>query len=376
MELNQELLDELRTCLRLQLTPGLTSNMAKLLLSHFGFSVFDRTLDELKICLTSQQARELVLSPLNDVMLSQIEQSLEWAARDGNYLISLADPHYPAEFLSMADAPILLYAKGNIACLQRPKLAIVGARQSTVMGSQIAHDFAACLAERFCVVSGLARGIDMYAHEGALSSNVSAATIAVMATGMNYIYPAQNRDLAYRIASAGLLLSEYPLDTRVRPYHFPLRNRLITGLSQGVLVVEATLKSGSLLTARLAMEMNRDVFAIPGSIHSPQSRGCHALIKQGAKLVESANDILDELGYMLIASSPRQQVLQVEPLSEQEQHLLTTMGYDALNIEQLLAYLETDFSTLSQQLLSLEVRGYIQRLPDGRYQRQSVQSSS
>lgn len=376
MELNQELLDELRTCLRLQLTPGLTSNMAKLLLSHFGFSVFDRTLDELKICLTSQQARELVLSPLNDVMLSQIEQSLEWAARDGNYLISLADPHYPAEFLSMADAPILLYAKGNIACLQRPKLAIVGARQSTVMGSQIAHDFAACLAERFCVVSGLARGIDMYAHEGALSSNVSAATIAVMATGMNYIYPAQNRDLAYRIASAGLLLSEYPLDTRVRPYHFPLRNRLITGLSQGVLVVEATLKSGSLLTARLAMEMNRDVFAIPGSIHSPQSRGCHALIKQGAKLVESANDILDELGYMLIASSPHQQVLQVEPLSEQEQHLLTTMGYDALNIEQLLAYLETDFSTLSQQLLSLEVRGYIQRLPDGRYQRQSVQSSS
>ncbi len=225
---------------------------------------------------------------------ADLQDTLNWLAKANNHIVTLADPDYPKALLEIADPPPLLYAKGNIALLNKLSIAIVGSRNASVQGEKNAEAFAQGLAVHgLCIVSGLALGIDGAAHRGALKAKGD--TIAVVGTGLDMVYPAQHRDLAHQIASSGLIISEFPLGTLSKPQNFPRRNRLISGLSLGCLVVEANLKSGSQITARLSAEQGREVFAIPGSIHSPLAKGCHQLIKQGAKLVDSLQDIVEEL---------------------------------------------------------------------------------
>jgi DNA processing protein len=304
------------------------------------------------------------------------------------HVLTLADPAYPGALLHTADPPLLLYLHGDPAVLGRPALALVGSRHATAQGLDNARAFATALGrEGWVVVSGLALGIDAAAHEGALAA--PAATVAVVGTGLDITYPARNAALAQRIvAGGGALLSEYAPGTPALAPHFPQRNRIIAGLSRGTLVVEAALRSGSLITARLASEAGREVFAIPGSIHAPQSRGCHALIRQGAKLVESAQDILEELqGWGLPATGrpaltgaaaddpaaehpqdPKGDDLADTPL---ERRVLAALGHDPVTLDALSARTGDDGATLMAVLLTLELQGRVARLPGGLYQRRS-----
>ncbi len=279
-------------------------------------------------------------------------------------MIALGDAAYPHALLESPDPPLLLYAIGRLELLHAPALAIVGSRHASVQGRQNASAFAAHLGGAgFTIVSGLALGIDGAAHEGALGS--AGSTIAVVATGLDQVYPRRHLALAGRIAAEGLLLSEHPLGTPPLRENFPQRNRIIAGLTRGTLVVEATLQSGSLITARLAVEAGREVFAIPGSIHSPQAKGCHALIKQGAKLVETAQDVLEELG---VATAPAP-ASATEPVLERPDPLLDAMGHDPIVLDELIARTGWSAAELAAKLLDLELAGLVERLPGQRFQR-------
>ena len=273
--------------------PGLSSQDLFALLRQFGHpqQIYSTSQASLRKVVSYAVAKRISDGP--DEEASAI--ALTWLATPGNYLLTLADAAYPPALLEIPDPPPLLYAKGKLKQLDLAALAIVGSRHATLQGEKNAKDFARALSNAgYCVVSGLAMGIDGAAHRGALQG--SSGTIAVVGTGLDIVYPARHRKLAHQIAENGLLLSEFPLGTPSMPQNFPRRNRIISGLSHGCLVVEANLQSGSLITARLATEQGREVFAIPGSIHSPLAKGCHKLIKQGAKLVDSIHDILEELG--------------------------------------------------------------------------------
>ena len=284
-------------------------------------------------------------------------------------IVTLGDALYPPLLLDTADPPLLLYAQGRIDLLQTEGLAIVGSRNPTPQGQAHAKDFARHFSEAgWVVASGLALGIDGAAHEGALAGG--AGTIAVVGTGLDRVYPKQHRDLAHRIAQEGLMLSEYALGAPALAAHFPQRNRIIAGLTRGTLVVEAALQSGSLITARLATEAGREVFAIPGSIHQPQARGCHALIKQGAKLVESAADVLDELPPL--ANNGRTYLAADAPAAEATpapDALLEAMGYDPIAMDELVARTGTSPQELNIRLLDLELAGRVARLPGQLFQR-------
>ncbi len=286
---------------------------------------------------------------------------------DDRHVLAPGDDAYPPLLLQTADPPLLLYLQGRAELLSARGIAIVGSRQPSPQGQDNARAFARALAERgFTIVSGLALGIDAAAHEGALDAG--APTVAVMGTGPDRIYPARHRDLAHRIvAGGGALLSEHAPGTPALPDHFPQRNRLIAGLTQGTLVVEAALRSGSLITARLASEAGREVFAVPGSIRSPQAQGCHALIKQGAKLVEGIDDILEELQQGV----PRQAALPMEDGASggAPEPLLDALGHDPVTLDALLARTGFPVSELSARLLELELEGRVARLPGGLYQR-------
>ncbi|AIL32086.1 DNA-processing protein DprA [Basilea psittacipulmonis] len=357
---------ELRTCLRLTLNHEIKPSFCRILLAHFGFDVFEQTASQIAL-LSSMEQAEIVLKPLTQEQDALLEKTMEWASKDQNFILTLADPLYPKKLLEISDPPILLYAHGHIDTLKRRMLAMVGSRNATFYGLSNAEQFAKNLAPHFCIVSGLARGIDASAHQGALAAGCPQATIAVMATGMNYIYPSENKDLAHRVAEQGLIVSEYALDTRAKNYHFPRRNRIIAGLSDGTLVIEANEKSGSLITAQLSLDMGREVFAIPGSIHSPESKGCHALIKNGAKLVESSDDVLQEfdLNGLLMQE---EMTLNVQPaLTNQEEKFLRKMGFEALSLEELIYHTGIDLAGLNARLFRLEQLGCVKRLPDGRY---------
>jgi DNA processing protein len=291
--------DELAAWLRLSLEPGLGLVGAIALLRAAGMpdAIYAMRASTLARHVAPELARQLAAAPPPD-MAALIDRTLDWAAKDGRHIVTLADPAYPPALLGTADPPLLLYVRGDPAFLTGAALAVVGARSATAAGMETARAFARHLAgQGWRVVSGLALGIDAAAHEGALDAGPQGAgTVAVMGTGIDVVYPPRHGALAERIAAHGALVTELPLGTPARPGHFPKRNRLVAGLARGVLVVEAARQSGSLITARLAAENGREVFAIPGSIHSPLSRGCHALIRQGAKLVETARDITDELG--------------------------------------------------------------------------------
>ncbi|HSI59120.1 MAG TPA: DNA-processing protein DprA [Ideonella sp.] len=367
--------DELGAWLRLIETPGIGVESARRLLAAYGSpqSVLDAGPGGWRQVAGAAAASALQTVP--ETLAAQLAHTLAWlAAEPGRrHVLTYGDPAYPAALLNTADPPPMLYARGELALLGAPSLAIVGSRNSTPQGDDNARAFAAHLSERgVTIVSGLALGIDGAAHEGALTGRGS--TIAVVGTGLDLVYPRSHRALAHRISERGLLLSELSLGTPSLGVNFPRRNRIIAGLSLGTLVVEAALRSGSLITARLALECGRDVFAIPGSIHSPQSRGCHRLIKDGAKLVEAAEDILGELRLPSAAKT----VAATEPADEprgaapDERSLLAAMGHDPVTLDALGARTGWPSERLSAMLLALELAGELARLPGGLFQRRGL----
>jgi DNA processing protein len=374
--------DELAGWLRLLLTPGIGNTSARRLMAAFGLptAVFAQSPVSLREVATPAQA--LALQQIPPELEAQLETTWQWLAAAGaapRSLITLGDDRYPAGLLAMEDPPLLLYALGRTD-LWRPdssrSIAIVGSRNPTPQGEANARQFGkACAQAGLTVVSGLALGVDSAAHLGALEGAAGAmdrlATIAVVGTGLDRVYPRRNLALAHQIAQHGLLLSEYPLGTPPLAANFPKRNRLIAGLAQGTLVVEAALQSGSLITARLAVEQGKEVFAIPGSIHSSQARGCHALIRQGAKLVENIQDVLDELKLSRTPDSiaARANAVSVSNQNGTENPLLTALGYDPVGLDALVARTGIAASRLQVQLLELELDNQVARLPGGLFQR-------
>ncbi|MBK6866716.1 MAG: DNA-protecting protein DprA [Burkholderiales bacterium] len=377
--------DELAAWLRLALTPGVGNDAARRLLAAFGLpqAIFEQRPAAWRQLLTPAQAE--ALGELPPQLPEQLQATREWlgGADDGlqRRLVTLGDAVYPASLLAMADPPLMLYLSGQLRLLEAAgwpsrALAMVGSRNPTPQGAQNARQFARAFADAgLAVVSGLALGVDGAAHEGALEGVGAAgrlATIAVIGTGIDRVYPRQHRELAHRIARQGLIVSEYPLGTPPLAGNFPKRNRLIAGLAQGTLVVEAALQSGSLITARLAAEQGKEVFAIPGSIHSAQSRGCHALIRQGAKLVETAQDVLEELrwpGATTDASAPAHAASGAVAPAHDPDGLLQALGADPVSLDALLARTGLDTATLQARLLELELDGQVGRLPGGLFQR-------
>ncbi len=342
---------------------GLGSQTFCQLLKTFGSpsEIYRKKFKELSAVVSEKIALEIG----QGVDQTGLQDTLTWLAQANNHLVTLADADYPKALLEIADPPPLLYAKGNLALLNKLSIAIVGSRNASVQGEKNAEAFAQGLAEHgLCIVSGLALGIDGAAHRGALKAKGD--TIAVVGTGLDMVYPAQHRDLAHQIAKSGLIISEFPLGTLSKPQNFPRRNRLISGLSLGCLVVEANLKSGSQITARLSAEQGREVFAIPGSIHSPLAKGCHQLIKQGAKLVDSLQDIVEELNLSKAVSAPVAE--ENSPTNQDQQMLLDAMAYDAISIETLVQLTGLTVSTLSSMLTLLELEGRITGLAGGQYQ--------
>jgi DNA processing protein len=346
--------------LKLTLITGVGGETQRALLQAFGLPgrIFSASRAELERVVPTAIAERLA----NEDVGEAVNAALAWANEPGNALISLADGNYPRELLQTPDPPTLLYAKGRVELLNRPALAVVGSRNATPQGMVNAEAFAASVSRAgLTVVSGLALGIDTAAHRGGLTGHGS--TVAVIGTGADRVYPARNRDLAQRIAVDGVIVSEFPLGTPALAGNFPRRNRVISGLARGVLVVEAAERSGSLITARLAAEQGRDVFAIPGSIHSPLSKGCHRLIKDGAKLADDARDILDELGVAAMPAPRRDQPRQ------EDDRLLDLMGFDPCDMDVLAVRSGLAVDRLSAMLLQLELDGRIAALPGGRFQR-------
>jgi len=361
--------EDLAGWLRLLLAPGVGRDAARRLLTALGLptAVFATPAVTLRRLVGEPLATTLITEPAD--WPAQCDAASAWLAADPTRrIVTLADAQYPAALLETADPPLLLYAQGRIELLgARDTLAIVGSRSPSAQGRDNARAFAAHFAQAgWCVVSGLALGIDGAAHEGALGAG--GATVAVLGTGIDRIYPARHATLARHIAREGLLLSEFPLGTPPLRSNFPLRNRIIAGLARGTLVVEAAVQSGSLITARQAVEAGREVFAIPGSIHSPQSRGCHALIKQGAKLVESAGDVLAEFGPPPTSRTPATSGEPAEATAAPDP-LLDALGYDPVSLDALAARTGWPAADLAARLLELELAGHLQRLPGGLYQR-------
>jgi DNA processing protein len=367
--------EELAGWLRLALTPGVGSVAARKLLAAFGLpdAIFAQPKAALAQVVSAALADAVLVAPPG--FDAQLEATWQWLEADEElgprHVITLADARYPPGLLQIADPPLLLYVTGTLPAAWPDAIAMVGSRNPTAQGLANARAFGAGFAQAgLCVVSGLALGVDGAAHEGALEGARpgTLATIAVVGTGLDRVYPKQHLDLAHRIAVQGLLVSEYPIGTPPLPENFPKRNRLIAALSHGTVVVEAALQSGSLITARQAAEQGKDVFAIPGSIHAPQSRGCHALLKQGAKLVETAQDVLEELPALAHCT-----VIESPPSRSESgmagDDLLQALAYEPVSLDALVARTGMHASELQARLLELELAGLVARLPGGLFQR-------
>jgi len=376
--------EELAGWLRLALTPGIGNTAGRKLLAAFGLpsGVFAQSREALQQVVTPAQADALLQqAPTFPSALDQTWDWLQGSEEQGavRRIVTLADAGYPKPLLETADPPLMLYLLGAPAfdlTQLGHSIAMVGSRNPTAQGAETARAFARAFGEAgIPVVSGLALGVDGAAHAGALEAGGGPdrlATVAVVGTGLDRVYPARHRELAHRIAAQGLIVSEYSLGTPPLNQNFPKRNRIIAGLSRGTLVVEAALRSGSLITARLAAEQGREVFAIPGSIHSPQSRGCHALIRQGAKLVESVADVLEELhcdASAAASSALAQPSSPSESEGANEPGLLGEMGFDPVSLDALCARTGYSAAELQARLLELELDGRIARLPGGLFQR-------
>jgi len=392
--------EELCLWLRLVGAKGVGSISAAKLLAVFGLpeNIFSKDVQQLARVITHAQAQSVLAQtePTQDLL----NETCAWlqAAPKGQFrtVVSLADAHYPRLLLSLPDPPVLLFAMGSQARFEQiatatlaRDIAIVGSRHATPQGLSNARGFAKAFADKgMNIISGLALGIDGAAHQGALDAQIDSAsagsTIAVVGTGLDRVYPKRHLDLAHRICQSGLILSEFLIGTAPRPENFPRRNRIIAALTQGTLVVEAAIQSGSLITARQALDLGKDVFAIPGSIHNPQSKGCHHLIKQGAKLVESAQDLLDELPNPpflqtpvttnLIASSAdfMRDKDQNEHANQAQKTLLDALGHDPVSFDTLIDRTGIAAPELQVQLLDLELLGEVARLPGGLFQRHAL----
>ena len=343
------------------------------LLTKFGSpaAIYNASISQLREIIDEDTARKVNAG----IDIDAIAPTLDWLKKDNAHIVTLADANYPKLLLEISNPPAVLYAIGNLHWLNQPSIAVVGSRNATPQGEKNAEEFSASLCNSgLCVVSGMALGIDGAAHRGALKSN--GATIAVVGTGLDIVYPARHRELAHKIAERGLIISEFPLGTPSKAQNFPRRNRLISGLSLGCLVVEANIDSGSLITARLATEQGRDVFAIPGSIHSPVTKGCHQLIKQGAKLVESTQDILEEIKNLVSLNqttySPTGLMLNSDislGATPETNAVLDLMGYEAINFDALQRTTGLTTEALSAMLMMLELDSKITVLKGSQYQR-------
>ncbi|MBP0598243.1 DNA-processing protein DprA [Herbaspirillum sp. LeCh32-8] len=365
--------------LRFALTEGVGSDSGRRLLAAFGLPG--------QVLQTGRSMLEGVVSPRVAAALCKpptatrqayIEATLAWSALPGHRIVTLADPAYPQALLNIPDPPLLLYVNGDASLLQTDAVAVVGSRNATAQGRAHAELFSEELSRAgLTIVSGLALGIDAAAHAGGLRGPGS--TVAVIGTGIDIVYPQRNRALAQQIAERGCVVSEYPLGTPPLAANFPRRNRIISGLARAVLVVEAAAQSGSLITARMAAEQGRDVFAIPGSIHAPLAKGCHQLIRQGAKLVETTRHILEELPQLqlrmeIVKSAPEatQSCLQDIVADDAPAALVMhAMGYDPVDADTLALRCGLDAARLAALLLILEMEGRIEVLPGARYRRLS-----
>jgi len=375
--------DRITDWLRLEQASGVGCRSAHALLSAFGSpgAIFRAAPGALSAHVSTSQAQAL-RTPVTPALSSLVASTLAWLDQAGHHLITCHDPLYPAALAEIPDPPLLLYVAGRIELLARPLVAVVGSRNASVQGRLDAESFAAALSGAgLCVVSGLALGIDSAAHEGALRG--SGSTIAVVGTGLDRVYPARNRALAHRIAEHGCIVSEYALGTPPLAANFPRRNRVISGLAAGVLVIEAAAQSGSLITAQMAAEQGREVFALPGSIHSALAKGCHRLIRDGAQLVETVDEVLMAMQVSpLVAianahAAERSVTMEVEVEVEAEAEaeadadadLLGALGHEPVALDDLLARLGTHAGELGTRLLELELAGLVAQLPGGRVQR-------
>jgi DNA processing protein len=370
-------MDVLQATLALIRTPGLGPRQFEQLCQTLGTP--PRVFEAPREALVRAGLNPIVIDALKTPDWEGVEQDLRWRAQDGHHILRLGDPAYPALLAQIPDPPPLLFVAGDLLRLAMPQIAIVGSRNATSGGRETARAFAAELAALgWTITSGLALGIDAAAHEGALSSG---HTVAVAATGLDEVYPGSHRGLAHRIADQGAIVSELPLGRGPRREHFPRRNRLISGLSSGVLVVEAAQRSGSLITARHALQQGREVFAVPGSIHNPLARGCHRLIREGAKLVETVDDIIEELGTLARSGLELEQARTIEPdddviatsvpgsLDAEYQGLLEAMGFDPVSVDLLVQRSGLTAESVSSMLLILELRGHVTAAPGGVYTR-------
>jgi len=349
--------------LRLSLIPGLSNSALRRLLDTFGSpeTILTTPASVLTRVVDPTLASALAAGPAAD----RVKAALRWAETDTHAIIVPDDPRYPALLHETPDPPPVLYAAGRIELLQEHAIAIVGSRNATMQGMRNAETFARTLADAgLCIVSGLALGVDAAAHRGGLAGRAS--SIAVLGNGIDIAYPKGNRALYDALIAGGLLLSEFALGTPPLAPNFPRRNRIISGLARGCLVVEAALASGSLITARIAADLGRDVFAIPGSIHSPLAKGCHHLIKQGAKLIESAQDVLEEFGFLPAPPSGRD--LRTVPHPDAGA-ILSALGHDPCSIDDLAVRTRLPTDRLLALLLELQLDRAVELLADGRYQR-------
>jgi DNA processing protein len=357
--------DELAAWLRLSWIPGLGAASLRRLLAEFGSP--EAVLSASRAALARHVGAPVAAAIRESASDAALAAASAWLQDSSNRIITLGDAVYPPQLLQIPDPPALLYVKGRSELLTHPSIAVVGSRNATAQGIANAEAFARAMSDAgLTVVSGLALGVDAAAHRGGLAG--AGSSIAVLGTGADIVYPAKNRALAHELAERGVLVSEYPLGMGPLPGNFPRRNRLISGLALGCLVVEAAADSGSLITARLATDQGREVFAIPGSIHSPLARGCHALIRQGAKLVESANDILEELK---LQARPRAASTAEEVADPAAHRLLDALGYDACDLDTLATRCGFSAADTAALLTQLELDGRISLLDGGLYQRLS-----
>ncbi len=372
--------DDLKAWLQLACAPGVGPVAVRLLLAAFGLprQVLAQSVTALSAVVPARLARAVLAAP-GAGLPALVERTLAWLGAPGNHLLTLADDAYPRRLFDLHDPPPLLYIKGDPALLARPAVAIVGARNATAQGKRDAQAFGRELSDAgLTVISGLALGIDAAAHAGGLLG--CGGTVAVTGTGADRIYPPDNAALAHEVAERGAVVTEFPLGMQGLPANFPRRNRIIAALAHGVLVVEAAARSGSLITARLAAELGREVFAVPGSIHAPLSQGCHLLIRQGAKLVERTEDVLEEINLGPIApvlGQPPAQAVAVAspPASDQSEFadaadpLLAALGYDPVTLDALCERSGQPPEAAVARLLELELAGHAERLPGNLFRR-------
>jgi DNA processing protein len=346
-------------------TPGVGGRtFLKLLESHTPPQLFS----ESNAALSALGLKNDIIQAIKNPDWSMIDIDLAWLAQKNNTVIRLTDSHYPALLKEIADPPPLLFVRGNPELLSLPQIAIVGSRNPSSLGMETAAAFALTLSQHgFVITSGLALGIDAASHQGAL--NAKGYTIAVAGTGLDRVYPARHIGLATEIVNTGAMVSEFPPGTLAKANHFPRRNRIISGLSQGLLVVEAAKQSGSLITARMALEQNREVFAIPGSIHNPLARGCNALIREGAKLVETTQDILEEFNQYIQQDEKISAFILQSTLDLEQQTLLNRVMFSPTSIDKLVEDTGISVEAISSMLLILELSGYVEANAGGSYTR-------